>query len=896
MRKLPMDRRQFVKLSSLTALGAGLGLSWESPSRAQSAGVTTEPLKVQRLDGAAGTALVSNGIPLPPGALFPNELGEARIDIAGIGEPALSVSALGRHGDGSVRSLFVQFSLDFPTAATVYAAALYLRQGPRAQPDLAPAPVSFVDAVTNLPSAAVLNDARKAGVPSAVALPFRVPYLMSTNLAWEMESEADVLARGGAATTWETRMRPALDMQWDKATPIPGMAQQGLALSECRITNTSYNGVDLSNPSASQAATSGPQPPAYYNWRLACGGVGGAGHNYYDTAMIYFSKWCRTGDVTYFQRACPYAWLYGYWAYWLIADLGGGHYAQRPQRLGHHQTLPEGVGMYYLLTNEAIAAQAIRLSSAPSWTNQWWTLSNYSGTSLGQNALGDGTKYAGEPRPMARILLSHLWAWRVGDETEQAATATRVADSISRILTGTANYLDGTWRTTAIGLCNDPATGKTDYFSAFMLAILLDALQKTANDFPQLRAQMMPHIKKTLDLFYPHTQDGLLRGADAMPSFEQLFSSACVTRPWPASVDLTNMYPALFAWYGVWGTVDGDADGPIYLAKALRILTYGVGTNALDGVTSPFLQGQKQKSEQYCSSYRLFGLLRAGGPPGVIPEPVVALAASPAALTIPFTNHGRVSTVARTYNGLPVTGRAVTFTTADAAIASVDAAGLVIAAAVGSTAITAACDTGSAVVPVTVVPLAFYEPFDGSALNTTTWIATATANSSQTVSGGVLHQSATVYNAKVSITSASTFDFTDKAVQATFATSPVSSNMNTRLEVIDPAANSGFLFELQARGTFATAVADRVVNGVYTAFGQQSFTFPAWATVRIRHSSATGNVTIERSPDVGATWQTLGTIAASTVPVALTALSLRLSTRGAGAGNNQADWEDLKIY
>src|SRR4051794_27568511 len=121
----PIDRRRFVKLSSLTALGVGLGLPSGIPGvipGAEAAGgtPTTEPLKVRRLDGGAGTTLVSNGIPLPPGALFPDEFGEARIDIAGLGEPAMSVAALGRHGDGSVRSLFVQFSLDFPTPQTVY--------------------------------------------------------------------------------------------------------------------------------------------------------------------------------------------------------------------------------------------------------------------------------------------------------------------------------------------------------------------------------------------------------------------------------------------------------------------------------------------------------------------------------------------------------------------------------------------------------------------------------------------------------------------------------------------------------------------------------------------------------------------------------------------------------
>jgi hypothetical protein len=894
-----IDRRQFVKLSSWTALGVGLGLPSGIPGvipGAEASGTpTTEPLKVRRLDGGAGTTLVSNGIPLPPGALFPDELGQARIDIAGLGEPAMSVAALGRHGDGSVRSLFVQLSLDFPTSQTVYDATLYLRQGSRAQPDIAATPVSFVDPSTNLPTDNVLNDARKAGTPSAVALPFRVPYLMSTNLAWEMESEADVLARGGAAATWESRMRPVLDMWWDKAIPMAGQPQQTLALSECRITNTSYGGNDLSNPSAGQATTTGPQPPAYYNWRVQSGAVGSAGHDYYDTAMIYFAKWCRTGDVTYFARACSYAWLYCYWAYWLIADLGGGRFAQRPQRLNHHQALPEGVGMYYLLTNDTIAAQAIRQSSSASWTNQWWV--NYAGTGLAQTALGNGTQYAGEPRPMARILLSHLWAWRVGNEAEQTAAAARVVDSVNRILNGTANYLDGTWRTTAIGVCNNPATGKTDYFSAFMLAILLDALQKTANDFPQLRAQMMPHIKRTLDLLYPHTQDGLLRGSDPMPSFEQLFATPdCSVKPWPASVDLTNMYPSLFAWYGVWGTADGDPDGPIYLAKALRVLTYGVGTNAFDGVTSPFLSGQKQKSEQYCSSYRLFGLLSTGGQPGVIPEPVVSLTATPAALSVPLTNHGLVSVALRTWNHLPVTGHPVTYATDAQGVATIDAAGAVVAVAVGSATLTATCDAGSAQVPVTVTPLAFYEPFAGSALDTTVWLGTTTANSSQVVTGGLLRQTATVYNAKASVTTVNTFDFTGRSVQATYASSPIGLRVTTRLEVFDPVTLDGFRLELGSVGTVGTGVAYRVNNGTATNVGQFNYTFPAWATIRVRHNAATGNVTLERSGNVGATWSTIVTIPLSAVSVTLTAMKATLSTRGTNPGTNAVDWDDVKIY
>lgn len=76
----------------------------------------TIALRLYRFDGRSGSALVSNGIPLPPGRLKKDELGNLRLIVEGE-EQAIRVEPLeGLHPDGSLRSFLLQFEYAVPTS------------------------------------------------------------------------------------------------------------------------------------------------------------------------------------------------------------------------------------------------------------------------------------------------------------------------------------------------------------------------------------------------------------------------------------------------------------------------------------------------------------------------------------------------------------------------------------------------------------------------------------------------------------------------------------------------------------------------------------------------------------------------------------------------------------
>ncbi len=90
----------------------------------------------------------------------------------------------------------------------------------------------------------------------------------------------------------------------------------------------------------------------------------------------------------------------------------------------------------------------------------------------------------------------------------------------------------------------------------------------------------------------------------------------------------------------------------------------------------------------------------------VAPVPVASVSVSPAAPSIQVGSIVQLSASVRDANNNILTGRSVTWSTANAAIASVSTAGLVTAVTAGSTQITATSETktGSAAVTVTAVP------------------------------------------------------------------------------------------------------------------------------------------------------------------------------------------------
>jgi len=126
--------------------------------QAGSRAVLEVPLRLHRMDGGSGDVLVSNGIPLPPGWLpNPSATPPVRITIGGAEVPSYVEVLKGKHKDGSVMSVLVQF----------------------VWPRTASGDAVFQVATTSALPARTKVDLSGA-MPAAAALPIDPEYLVST--------------------------------------------------------------------------------------------------------------------------------------------------------------------------------------------------------------------------------------------------------------------------------------------------------------------------------------------------------------------------------------------------------------------------------------------------------------------------------------------------------------------------------------------------------------------------------------------------------------------------------------------------------------------------------------------------------------------------------------------
>jgi hypothetical protein len=149
------------------------------------------PLTVTRFDGGTGPVLVSNAIPLAPGALRPENVRNVHMLVGGADQPVYVEALRGRHPDGTLRSVLVQWRYNMTSASMP---ATFTVSDPRTVADL-PRP------------------AEARGVPAAAALPASPDYLVSTNLVGPTLTAAASAAVPNVAK-WEENFRTWGDTHW----------------------------------------------------------------------------------------------------------------------------------------------------------------------------------------------------------------------------------------------------------------------------------------------------------------------------------------------------------------------------------------------------------------------------------------------------------------------------------------------------------------------------------------------------------------------------------------------------------------------------------------------------------------------------------------------------------
>jgi hypothetical protein len=196
--------------------------------------------------GGSGTVLVSNAIPLAPGMLMPGQTGNLRI-LVGSQEQQLYVEELGgRHRDGSLRSVLVQFEHNVgstPIAATVEIGAS------RSTPNRSR-------------SGSAISLTRP--MPGAVILPTNPSYLISTRIVGPTVTVNEAYA-----------YEPRYVQQFRDGTNGSNGGDSRFAVHLSDYTTASGDAIV---------------------WR-----------NYYDRSLASFAHWVQSGDPEFFRWGVYYA-------------------------------------------------------------------------------------------------------------------------------------------------------------------------------------------------------------------------------------------------------------------------------------------------------------------------------------------------------------------------------------------------------------------------------------------------------------------------------------------------------------------------------------------------------------------------------------------------------------
>jgi hypothetical protein len=151
------------------------------------------PLTIQRFDGSTGTVLVSNAIPLPPGRLNPGDASKVQLYVGGTEQSIHAEELEGRHPDGSLRSLLVQFYAPVP-AATALDGEMIIGEARR--------------------TTDIARPAAGRSLPAAVALPTDVDYLISTNIVGKSLKVSETAQLGTVFARYDQDFKTFSDLNW----------------------------------------------------------------------------------------------------------------------------------------------------------------------------------------------------------------------------------------------------------------------------------------------------------------------------------------------------------------------------------------------------------------------------------------------------------------------------------------------------------------------------------------------------------------------------------------------------------------------------------------------------------------------------------------------------------
>jgi len=154
----------------------------------------TIELQITRLDGGTGTALVSNGIPLTPGLLRPGDESHVALTVGGVEQSVYVEPLRGRHPDGSLRAILLQFRSDVggaPVAGNLIVGSSVTRS----TSDIAKTPVTWME-------------------PQAVALPTSPHYLVGTWIVGPTIPVSETPAIPSFFQTYESEFQSYGDLHW----------------------------------------------------------------------------------------------------------------------------------------------------------------------------------------------------------------------------------------------------------------------------------------------------------------------------------------------------------------------------------------------------------------------------------------------------------------------------------------------------------------------------------------------------------------------------------------------------------------------------------------------------------------------------------------------------------